>query len=144
MFEHILIPTDGSETASNAAETGIELAAEQGATVHGLYVVKPIHGDEGGAEDALEALEAAGERTLATLAEQAENRGLATTTDVTTGTPHREILEYIETNEIDLVVMGTHGRTGIGRYLLGSVTEKVVRLADIPVLTIRPPRNANR
>ena len=143
MFDDILIPTDGSETARNAAESGIDLAVEQGATVHGLYVVQPIHADEGGAGQVIEAMRATGEQTVSELAEQAEARGLTATTDVTVGTPHREILEYIETNDIDLVVMGTHGRTGIGRYLLGSVTEKVVRLSEVPVLTIRPDSDKN-
>ena len=139
MFENILIPTDGSDAASDAAEKGIDLAVDQGATVHGLYVAEPLpHAGEGGIDLAMEAMQKSGEEMVGNLAEQAESRGVTATTSVKVGTPHREILEYIETNDIDLVVMGTHGRTGIGRYLLGSVTEKVVRLSDVPVLTIRP------
>ncbi|QUO47139.1 universal stress protein [Halorubrum ruber] len=60
-----------------------------------------------------------------------------TVTAVETGTPHSAILEYADENDVDLVVMGTHGRTGVERYLLGSVAEKVVRLADVPVTTVR-------
>ncbi|WP_440764144.1 universal stress protein [Natronorubrum sp. DTA7] len=136
MFEHILIPTDGSDAARSAAKTGIDLAAEQDATVHVLSVVKPIHSDEGGVEQAIESMRAARERTVAELAELAEAKGLVATTDVTVGVPVRKIIEYIEANDIDLVVMGTHGRTGVSRFLIGSVTEKVVRLSEIPVLTI--------
>ena len=136
MFEHILIPTDGSDSARSAAKTGIDLAAEQDATVHVLSVVKPIHGDEGGTEQAMESMQAARERQVEELAELAKANGLVTTTDVKLGTPVREIIDYTTTNDIDLVVMGTHGRTGIGRYLIGSVTEKVVRLSETPVLTI--------
>lgn len=141
MFEHILIPTDGSEPAQDAAKTGIDLAAIHGATIHGLYVVKPRRSAEGGTEQVMESMRASGERTVAELAEQAEANGLVAITDVTEGVPYEEILDYAETNDIDLVVMGTHGRTGIGRYLLGSVTEKVVRLSEIPVLTVHPHSN---
>jgi hypothetical protein len=49
------------------------------------------------------------------------------------------LAEYVDQHDVDLVVAGTHGRTGLGRYLLGSVTEKVVRLSDAPVLTVRVP-----
>lgn len=58
---------------------------------------------------------------------------------VAQGTPHQAILDHIDEHDIDLVVMGTHGRTGLDRYLLGSITEKVVRLSDAPVLTVRMP-----
>lgn len=136
MFDHILIPTDGSDEARSAAKTGIDFAAEQGATVHVLSVVKPIHNDEGGIEQVMESMRTARERTVAELAELAEEKGLVATTAVKRGVPVREIIDYIETNDIDLVVMGTHGRTGISRFLIGSVTEKVVRLSETPVLTI--------
>ena len=53
------------------------------------------------------------------------------------GNPHDIIIRYTDENDIDLVVMGTQGRTGVDRYLLGSVTEKVVRLSDVPVITVR-------
>ena len=70
--------------------------------------------------------------------EQAEDDGVETIEGmVSQGSPHRAILDYIEDQDIDLVVMGTHGRTGLDRYLLGSVTEKVVRLSDAPVMTVR-------
>jgi len=58
-------------------------------------------------------------------------------TAVRTGAPYERILDYADQEGADMVVMGTHGRTGVDRYLLGSVTEKVVRTADIPVLTVR-------
>jgi nucleotide-binding universal stress UspA family protein len=60
-----------------------------------------------------------------------------TVTAIERGPPHRAILDYADENAIDLIVMGTHGRTGIERYLLGSVAEKVVRTSDVPVLTAR-------
>lgn len=138
MFERILIPVDGSEPAHDAAQLGIDLAVEHDATVHGLYVVEPVTVAEGGAGQVIEAMQETGKEIVSDLAEQAEEKGLSVETDVKTGVAHREILDYAEANDIDLMVVGTHGRTGIGRYLLGSVTEKIVRLSDVPVLTVRP------
>jgi nucleotide-binding universal stress UspA family protein len=70
---------------------------------------------------------------------RARSRGIeAVRTEVITGSPHRAIREYAEDKDVDLIVIGTHGRTGVERYLLGSVTEKIVRTADVPVLTVRP------
>jgi nucleotide-binding universal stress UspA family protein len=72
--------------------------------------------------------------------QQAEAAGVDTIEGVVAqGAPHRAILDYVDEQDIDLIVMGTHGRTGLDRYLLGSVTEKVVRLSDAPVLTVRMP-----
>jgi nucleotide-binding universal stress UspA family protein len=138
MFDRILIPVDGSEPARNAAELGFDLAAEHDATVHGLYVVEPVSVAEGGTGQVIEAMEQTGEEVVSEFAERAEANGLSAVTAVEIGVAHREILEYADANDIDLMVVGTHGRTGLGRYLLGSVTEKLVRLSDVPVLTVRP------
>ena len=138
MFDRILIPVDGSEPARNAAKLGFELAAEHDATVYGLYVVEPVAVAEGGAGQVIEAMEETGKEITSEFAEEAESNGLTAITDIETGVAHREILEYADANDVDLMVVGTHGRTGIGRYLLGSVTEKLVRLSDVPVLTVRP------
>lgn len=120
MFEHILIPTDGSDAARDAVTAGIDLAAEHDATVHVLSVVKSVHGDEGmTTEQVMEVMRESRERTVAELAELAEANGLVAITDVKEGVPFREIIDYAETNDIDLIVMGTHGRTGLRRYLLG-------------------------
>jgi len=63
--------------------------------------------------------------------------GVPVETAVLSGDPYKRIREYADDHDIDLIVMGTHGRTGVDRYLLGSVTENVVRTADQPVLTVR-------
>lgn len=138
MFERILVPVDGSEPSRNAADHALELAAEQGATVHALYVVEPVAVTEGGTGQVIEAMQSTGESIVSELGDRAEAKDVTAITDVETGVAHRTILEYADENDVDLIVMGTHGRTGIGRYLLGSVTEKIVRLSDVPVLTIRP------
>jgi nucleotide-binding universal stress UspA family protein len=83
-------------------------------------------------------LEEAGERLVNEVAERAEARGVETVTEVVQGTPHRLIADYAATHAVDLVVMPTHGRTGLERLLLGSVTERTVRTCAVPVLTVRP------
>lgn len=142
MFDDILIPVDGSDTAWDAAEMGLELAAEHDATVHGLYVVEPVPMGEAGGAQVVESMQAAGDRIVSEFADRAEARGLSVVTAVESGTAQGRIRKYSDDNAIDLVVMGTHGRTGIGRYFLGSVTERVVRLSDVPVLTVQASSDA--
>jgi len=138
MYEDILVPTDGSAGASAALAEAIELAGEFDATVHSLYVVDLASvGTEVGTVDLVESFEQMGENTTEAAATRVRDAGVEATKEVATGSPHREILEYADDNGIDLIVMGTHGRTGLERYLLGSVTEKVVRTAEVPVLTVR-------
>lgn len=137
MFDRILIPTDGSQPARRAAETGVDLAREHDATVQALYVIDPVYAEEAGSQKVSDALQRKAERTVGELAELAESAGLAAETEVRTGTAYDEIIDASEDLDSDVIVMGTHGRTGLGRYLLGSVTQKVVRLSDVPVLTVR-------
>jgi len=138
MYEDILVPTDGSTGASAALAEAIELAAQFDATVHSLYVVDVASvGAEAGTVDLIESFEQMGEDATEAAATRARDADVEATGSVATGSPHRAILDYVDDQGIDLVVMGTHGRTGLERYLLGSVTEKVVRTADVPVLTVR-------
>lgn len=138
----VVIPTDGSEYAESAAETGFEFAEKTGAAVHALSV-----GDEslthissvGGpppktTEDVAEiAAEWADE-----LADDAKAYGLEAEAVVRTGTPAREIAEYADEVDAEMIVMGTAGRGGFERMVVGSVTDKVIRTAPVPVVTVRP------
>lgn len=141
MYDNILVPTDGSAESEAAFEHALGLAEMHGSTIHALFVVEPVYTGDVGTGQYLDVMEEDGERIVAELAERADSAGAETATDVRVGSPHRQILEYAEENGVDLVVMGTHGRTGLNRYLLGSVTEKVVRLSDVPVLTVRRERD---
>jgi len=142
MYDRILVPTDGSAGASVALEEALGMAERFDATVHSLYVVDvTASGGETGAAELLDSFQEIGENTTRAALDRAENAGVDATADVVHGTPHQTILEYVDDNDIDLIVMGTHGRTGLERYLLGSVTEKVVRTADVPVLTVRESEN---
>ncbi|MFC6873310.1 universal stress protein [Halobellus marinus] len=137
MYDDILIPTDGSEGTRGAIEHGIDLATKYGATLHTLYVVNTNVTVETTSAQTLAALEEIGQEAIDEVIQQAEAADVETIEGtVAQGVPHHAILDYVDENDVDLVVMGTHGRTGLDRYLLGSVTEKVVRLSEVPVVTV--------
>ena len=139
MYDEILVPTDGSPASDAAIEHAVDIAAQYGARLHALYVVDGAAYStlEAGSEIVVEALQSEGETATSRVADAAADADVETVTTVTTGTAYRSIREYVSDNGIDLIVMGTHGRKGLDRYLLGSVTERVVRTADVPVLTVR-------
>ena len=141
MYSTILHPTDGSEASAAAADHAIELAAANDATLRLLYVVdvSALAADDFGTV-LLDDLERSGQAALNDLAARAEAAGVECVAVVETGTPSREIVADAETSGADLVVMGTHGRTGLDRFLLGSVAERVVRTAGVPVLVVPPER----
>ncbi|RZH66463.1 universal stress protein [Natrinema altunense] len=138
-FDHLLFPTDGSEGAAVALDHVLEIAAEHGSTVHVLTVIDMALYSPFQREGAVvDALKQEGDRIVREAADRAADRGVETVTEVRSGDPYREILDYAAAHDIDLTVMPTHGRRGLERFLLGSTTERVVRRADGPVLTIRP------
>jgi len=143
MYERILVPTDGSEGANAAADHAIDIARQYDATLHALHVIdvrmSPLS-TEMDRESALQLLDQSGERPTAPVLDRAEEAGVPATEAIRLGVPPETVLEYVDENDIDLVVMGTHGRTGLERTLLGSTTERVVRTADVPVLTVHLDR----
>ncbi|NIC00864.1 universal stress protein [Halobacterium sp. R2-5] len=140
MYDQVLVPTDGSEETRGAVEHAINLATTYDAALHTIYVVDTNVGVDASVPGTLDTLKEAGENAIKEVIQQAEAAGVGTTEgSVAQGVPHQAILDYADEHDIDLVVMGTHGRTGLNRYLLGSVTEKVVRLSDAPVMTVRMP-----
>ena len=141
-FPSILVPTDGSDCARAAVDHAIDLADLTGATLHLLHVVDPatVYGDIG-AVGFLDSLEEAGADLLADLRAEAEDAGLDVETTVTQGTPYRAITDYADEHDVGCIAMGTHGRTGVQRYLLGSVTSRVIRLSETPVLAVPGARD---
>ncbi|MGB9958448.1 universal stress protein [Haloferax prahovense] len=139
MYSEILVPTDGSRAAERAIDHALDLAKTYDARIHALYVVDTsIYTSlDAGADVVIDALEREGDAATRHVLAAAEEAGIDAQAEVVTGTAYRSIREYIDDHDINLVVMGTHGRTGLSHYLLGSVTERVVRTSPVPVLTIR-------
>jgi nucleotide-binding universal stress UspA family protein len=145
MFDQILFPTDGSDGAAFVLDHAIDLAAHHGATLHLLNVVDTSRsGPLSFRADDRDALENEGERIVEEAAEKARGRDVDTITYVRRGDPYREIADFAAKRSfyLDLIVMPTHGRRGLERFLIGSTTERVVRRADTPVLTVRPADDA--
>lgn len=132
-LHRILFPTDGSPCAEHAFARAVLLADRFGAELHVAHIASSQAPPKVSIVDTLDALTArargiAGPDFSGTLV-RAEERAV----DPTVG-----LLDYVQRFDIDLIVMGTHGRRGVGRLMLGSVAEEIVRLADCPVLTVRP------
>ena len=140
MYDTILIPTDGSEGTDEAVRQGLELAQAFDATVHALYVVDQTY-PAAQWDFTTEREENIATMAVDAVAAEAEKIGVRIEKRVRRGVPHEEIIAYAEGNDADLIVMGTHGRTGIDRFVsAGSVTERVVRFSPVPVLTARLPK----
>jgi nucleotide-binding universal stress UspA family protein len=139
MYDRILVPTDGSEGVDRTLEHALALARDHDATVHALYVVDrrfELAADED-REDLIEELTSRGEEAVASVADAAADAGVDAVTSVREGIPYKSILGYADEADIDVIVMGTHGRTGRDRLAhLGSVTDRVVENATVPVFVI--------
>ena len=147
MYEKILVPTDGSDTAENAVEHALDIAEKYGAEVHALYVVdvdsmslslgaEQVDRLQQGQFDEMEEVKSKAEEATGYVADAARVHGLEAVEHIAGGQPHRVVAEYAEDHDIDLVVMGSHGRSGVKRALLGSVTERTLRSTDVPVLVV--------
>lgn len=139
MYDDVLVPTDGGPAARTAVEHALDLAQNEDARIHALFVVDegPYASMGGGADKIINTIQADGKQAVQRVAQEAEDAGLESTETVTNGAASERITEYANQNDIDVIVMSTHGRQGLDRYLLGSVTERVVRSSDVPVLTVR-------
>lgn len=140
MYDNLLVPTDGSPASLGAVDEAVSLASAVDAHLTAVYVVDTRdYGTlpEGEFTSLATELEAEGERALKEVEDRAQAADVSVATAIVRGIPHESILEYADETDADVIVMGTHGRTGIDRFLLGSVTEKVIRSTDLPVLVTR-------
>lgn len=136
MYKKILLTTDGSEGAETAINHAKKLAQKFDAKLHVLYVID-VRDSTHDMSDVLSGkFKELGEKTTEEIKGRLEDSGVDAEAHVERGVPHRTILEFSEEKGIDMVVMSTHGRTGLDRILIGSVTEKVVRNSEVPVLTV--------
>lgn len=140
-FAKILVPIDFGDSSKRALELAIELAQQNGASLTLLHTWEipayAYNGMEFQPVDLLTPIEDAARAQLDGVLADVKKQVPASKAILARGVPWREILNVIEQTTPDLVVIGTHGRRGIGRALLGSVAEKVVRISPAPVLTVR-------
>jgi nucleotide-binding universal stress UspA family protein len=144
-IRRILFPTDFSEPAEYAWSYALTFAQEFGAEVHLLHVVAPpprlteAYAVNYDPVRMVESQTAEATGSMDRQVEAAKSRGLVFRREIREGLDYREIIDYAAKHDIDLIVMATHGRTGLAHVLLGSVAEKVVRKAPCPVLTVKHP-----
>ncbi len=138
-FSKILIPTDGSDYTKEAIKKGLELAKVLDAEVTALYVVDQTSFINFPMDSTIVSvyslLEKEGKDAVGYVKAEGAKLGLDVIEKIEEGSPPRKIMEI--SKQYDLIVMGTLGRTGVSKLLLGSVAEKVVRFADCPVLVVR-------
>jgi len=145
-IERILAPTDFSPHAEHALRYACALAERLGADLHVLHILSeivptgpdplmmPVMPPRFYQED-----EERAEKTLATVVDSSWGSPRSLTTAVRWGTPAEGVVDYAAEQNVDLIVIATHGRTGLSHVLLGSVAERIVRESPCPVLTIRDP-----
>jgi len=148
MFEKILIATDGSKHSDRAAEAGIEMAKLYSSAVTALFVmdIGKEYGPLGDliskvADDLIAGirgnLQNQGDQVTKRVEEMAKMAGIAVTRKITEGYPAEDIIRVAKEGDMNLIVIGGIGATGLERFLLGSVADKVVRSSNIPVLVVK-------
>ena len=143
MFKQIIVPIDGSECAAKALEVAGVLAEEQGATCTVCMAVDIVQAVALGfatpelVNGWLKTVHDQAETTVLEAAARLRAQGVQVKTEIVEGNPTDAILQIAKKHRGDLIVMGSHGRTGLRRLFLGSVAEAVLRSADIPVLIVR-------
>ncbi|MFA4934464.1 MAG: universal stress protein [Candidatus Methanoperedens sp.] len=145
LYKKILVATDGSDYTKKASNHAIELAKLSGAELHAIYVIDTRYGcgpescilTDTSPERLRMILRRQGDDATKYIENIAKKEGLETERWIVDGNPADEILKLAEKESVDLIVMGTLGSSGIERFLLGSVADKVIRSSRIPVLTVR-------
>lgn len=144
-LRRILVPTDFTETSDRALDWAVDLAASVGASVTVMHAYEiPIVGFPDGAliatADVASRIADASRAALDACVEQRRGKGVPLDSVLREGVPWEEINRLADEVNADMVVIGTHGRRGLARALLGSVAENVIRTAHRPILTIHGPR----
>lgn len=146
MYRQILVPVDGSDTANKALQAALELAKDSGGRVRAIHVMEEVayasNFNQFGVytEELLNAMQEAGKGILQDAMTRAQSAGVAADTllfDSVSGRLAEVVANAAREWNADLIVVGTHGRRGVGRMLMGSGAEQIIRLAPVPVLVIR-------
>ena len=144
-FKNILVPTDGSEYTKAAIVKAMELAKLSGGKITALYVLDQTILTNMPMDTAVmnvyNTLEKEGKEALDFVKDLGASEGVETEVSIKEGTPVKVILE--ESSKYDIIVMGTLGRTGMSKLLMGSVAERVVRASQCPVMVVRAPEVGN-
>ena len=147
-IKNVLVATDFSEPSTVALDYGRELARTYEATLHVLHVVEDLRWRYAtdmaptalvGIQEDVEA--SARSRLHGLLTDEDRSQLRASAVALTAIAPSEAIIQHAKTENIDVIVMGTHGRSGLAHLVMGSVAERVVRLAPCPVLTVRHPEH---
>jgi len=138
----ILIATDGSETANEAADFGIEMVGCSGAKIYAVYVIditpyRSVTLDKIWSKETLDEHEKAGYEATSYVEKIAKAAGTEVESRILKGNPAEKILSFAEDNGMDMIIVGSLGKGGYDRLILGSVSEKIIRHAKVPVLVVR-------
>lgn len=141
MFTNIVIPTDFSEVSLNTAHKAIEIGKKYGATLHFIHVIEPSETIPYPIHIELEsyrklATESASEK-MREFISQLNLSGISWQEKIDYGIPHEKMNSYVEENDVDLVMMAPHGKSGIEKFFVGSVTDRMVRTSLCSVLLIK-------
>ncbi len=141
LYNKILVATDGSENAKKAVSCAIELAKANDAELYTVYVISNVSmyagiRDVSWAESMNEHFAREGEEANEMVSEKGKAADIEVKSFILEGNPGEEIVDFAEANDIDMIVMGTRGQTGISRFMLGSVAERVVRHSKVQTLVV--------
>jgi nucleotide-binding universal stress UspA family protein len=141
MYKKIVLAVDGSEISMNAAKHAVALAKSTGGELIAIHVVPPIDVmdiESFKPETLLSGLRKEGEKILSEVRDLAAKEGVSIQTHVEDGIPYDRICEVAEDSDADLIIMGSHGRSGIGKVFIGSVAERVISKTKCrPVLVVK-------
>ena len=141
-FQQLLLPTDFSEGSAQAAAYALKIAGPFDMKIHVLHILEPIvippYPGEWLPESFLAEREKHAQQEMEEWASVSQLPESKIVSAIQHGNPFMEIMRYAREQQIDLIVMGTHGRTGLPHAIIGSVAERVVRSSHCPVLTVRP------
>jgi len=145
MSKHILVPVDGSKRAEKALETAIDLFGDEELVVFHVinegsldYANSMIGGRDRSLDEQIEqGVESEADELVGRAVTLADERGVAATGETARGKPAEEIIEYAEENDVDHIVMGTHGYARVARRWFGSVADRVVKGAPVTVTVVR-------
>lgn len=137
MYSTVLVATDGSDCAAAAASHAVDLARRYDAALHALFVVDQSYPAVSGFDHVVEGQEAEGEAALEAIEAEADERGVDVELALSRGKPYEVILGYVREEDVDVVFVGTKGRSAVERLVhAGSTTERLIRRTTVPVVAV--------